>query len=62
MVPSSAAVKDPRGIAVIGQDDVWVVGAQVVPGAKVHPAAEHWDGSAWTLVSTPFSGLGENAL
>jgi hypothetical protein len=62
MVPSSAVVKDPRGIAVIGQNDVWVVGVQVVPSAKVHPAAEHWDGSAWTLVSTPFSGLGENAL
>jgi hypothetical protein len=62
IVPSSAAIKDPRSIAVIAQDDIWVVGAQVVPSAKVHPAAEHWDGSTWTLVSTPYSGLGENAL
>ena len=63
VVPSSAALKDPRGLAVISQNDVWAVGSQVAGGgAKIHPAAEHWDGSAWTLVTTPYSGLGENAL
>jgi hypothetical protein len=62
IVPSSATVKDPRGIAVVSPNDVWVVGVQVVPSAKVHPAAEHWDGTSWSLVGTPYSGLGENAL
>jgi hypothetical protein len=62
IVPSSPEVKDPRGIAVIAKNDVWVVGSQPAASAKVHPAAEHWDGSAWTLVGTPYSGLGENAL
>jgi hypothetical protein len=62
IVPSDAAVKDPRGLAVIGKNDIWAVGTQNAGTAKVHPAAEHWDGSTWTLVPTPFAGLGENAL
>jgi len=45
------------------ETDGWVVGSQRAGGgAKAHPAAEHWDGSAWTLVGTPFEGLGESAL
>ena len=62
IVPSAPQVKDPRSIAVISSDDVWIVGAQTAGAAKVHPAAEHWDGSAWTLYSPPYVGLGENSL
>lgn len=62
-VPSSSAVTDPRGIAVLSSTDAWIVGAQLTGNAsKVHTAAEHWDGTAWTLVATQNSGLGENNL
>src|SRR5438445_1045484 len=62
-VPSSPAVTDPRGIAAISPSDVWIVGSQLTGSAsKVHTAAEHWNGSAWTLVTTQNSGLGENNL
>src|SRR5438034_1962059 len=62
-VPSSSAVTDPRGIAVVSASDVWIVGSQLTGTAsKVHTAAEHWNGTAWTLVATPNSGLGENNL
>jgi hypothetical protein len=62
-VPSSSAVTDPRGIAAIASNDIWIVGSQLTGTAsKVHTAAEHWDGSAWTLATTQNSGLGENNL
>jgi hypothetical protein len=61
-VPSASQVKDPRGIGMISGSDIWVVGTQPAGAAKVHPAAEHWNGSAWTLYSPPFTGTGENAL
>jgi hypothetical protein len=62
IVPSSSAVKDPRELAVVAPNDVWAVGTQPGGTAKVHPAAEHWDGSSWVLYDPPWSGTGENAL
>jgi hypothetical protein len=61
-VPSVTTLQDPRGIGVVAPDDIWIVGTQAVPVAKVHTAAEHWDGAEWTLVPTVDPGLGENAL
>jgi hypothetical protein len=34
-------------------DDVWAVGVYDSPSAQVIALIEHWDGTAWSLVSPP---------
>jgi hypothetical protein len=60
-VPLATGLKVPRALAPIAPDDVWVVGNELVnPVGRV--AAEHWNGSSWTLVSTPDIGSGPKVL
>jgi hypothetical protein len=51
------------GAAAIAPDDVWAVGlgnsTDIDHGVSV---AEHWDGTAWTVVRVPKVGTGANAL
>jgi hypothetical protein len=47
------------GVAGVASNDVWAVGYQTVPGSKKkdapkdEPLIEHWDGTSWTVVSSP---------
>ncbi len=48
-----------ESVKVISANDIWAVGeySEMVNGAQVfHGLAEHWNGSAWSLVSVPQSG------
>lgn len=38
----------------ISQDDVWAVGQYADAGDYHGPLAEHWDGSAWSIVEIPY--------
>jgi hypothetical protein len=49
------------GVAGSGPNDVWAVGLAVALDASHKGLIEHWDGSAWTLVSSPQPG-GHNVL
>jgi hypothetical protein len=43
-------------VAAVGPDDVWAVGSSSTstdPDAREFTLAEHWDGSAWSIVHTP---------
>jgi hypothetical protein len=60
-IPSSPVLKDPRAFAVLGEDDIWAVGSSRPDKGVVETGAEHWDGSAWTIASTPNPGAGENS-
>jgi hypothetical protein len=44
-----------------GSGDVWAVG-QYYDGTAIRTLALHWNGTAWTQVSTPNVGAGENQL
>jgi hypothetical protein len=54
MQPASLA-----GVAAVAGKDVWTVGHQSVPGSKKkdppkeEPLIEHWDGTSWSVVSSP---------
>jgi hypothetical protein len=41
----------------VSADDLWALGYSDSPSGAHHylPLAEHWDGSAWTIVPTPQS-------
>jgi hypothetical protein len=49
-------------VAGVASNDVWTVGAWYRPSATPGTLAEHWDGSAWTVVSTPNATEGYNEL
>jgi hypothetical protein len=49
------------GVVAIAADDAWAVGAYVNRGPS-RTLIEHWDGTAWTIVSSPNKGPFPNAL
>jgi hypothetical protein len=48
------------GVAAISDSDVWAVGGSQDQNSLWHTLAEHWDGKAWTVVSTVDAGSGGN--
>jgi len=50
------------GASALSPSDVWVVGDQEGANGKFETLAEHWDGSSWTVVSTPDPGSAGNHL
>ena len=53
--PAAAAF---NGTAMTSPSDVWAVGALSSEfGTAIATLAEHWNGSSWTIVSTPSPGL-----
>jgi hypothetical protein len=43
-------------------NDVWGVGAFINGSGVARTLAEHWNGSAWSVVLTPNTGAGDNVL
>jgi IPT/TIG domain len=43
-------------------NDVWGVGGFINGSGVAQTLAEHWNGSAWSIVSTPNTGAGDNVL
>ncbi len=46
----------PEGIHAAGPDDVWIVGYGGDQRGEYRGYVQHWDGSAWTSIPTPFDG------
>ncbi len=55
-----------NAVTCISDSDCWAVGQGNMgpggPNANAHTLAEHWDGSAWSIISTPSAGLDLNAV
>jgi hypothetical protein len=58
-VPSATGLRDPRAIAPVSSNDMWIVGSRAVGSVPNATGAERWDGNRWTLVSTPYSRNGK---
>jgi hypothetical protein len=41
--------------AVAGSDpmDIWAVGYYFTPSSQVNTLVEHWDGTSWSVISSP---------
>src|SRR5205807_2248294 len=48
------------GVSARASNDVWAVGNTDAAGGGSMTLAEHWDGSAWTVVPTPPSATGRD--
>jgi hypothetical protein len=52
--PSSPVL---HGVTAVASNDVWAVGEnEEVPGLGITTLIEHWNGSAWSIVSSPTPG------
>ena len=50
------------GVSAFSPTDVWVVGEDSLSGMPLQSLAEHWDGSAWSLIATGNSAVGNNEI
>jgi hypothetical protein len=48
------------GISAVAPNDVWAAGFYVNASLVYQTLAEHWDGTAWSIVTTPNVGPGNN--
>ena len=56
-VPLPTGLKYPQALAPIAANDIWAVGNRT-PSVNSDITTAHWDGSSWTLFSTPTLGTG----
>jgi hypothetical protein len=50
------------GVDAVAANDVWAVGYSQNNGLPRRTLIEHWDGNAWSVVSSPSPGAGDNTL
>jgi hypothetical protein len=57
-------ITELSSVAAVSASDVWAVGFHELsyPFDPTQTLAEHWDGTVWSIVSTPNSGPGSNSL
>ncbi len=51
-----------RGVTVISANDVWAVGGYVGLTAILQTMTMHWNGSSWSIVTSPNTGSGNTGL
>ncbi len=51
-----------QSVAVVTANDVWAAGAYVNGSGGLQTLTEHWNGSIWSVVSSPNQGTGNNVL
>ena len=51
-----------RSVAVVSASDVWAVGYYYSGFNPALTLVEHWNGTAWSIVSNPNPGTGDNVL
>src|SRR5262249_3981333 len=52
--PTLKGRADFDGVAAVASNDVWAVGAQDISSTGfAQPLIEHWDGTSWSVVSSP---------
>ena len=59
----SAEDNDLKAVAVVASNDVWAVGTYLPAlGGALRTLVLHWNGSAWSVVTSPNVGTGSNYL
>jgi hypothetical protein len=55
-------VNELNGVAAISASDVWAVGTHTAANGAYLTLVEHWDGTRWSVVSSPNSSATSNVL
>lgn len=58
----SGALGDLQAVTALSATDIWAVGNSRVPGDQSRTLTEHWNGSSWSIVSSPSNGALNNFL
>src|SRR5260370_38256587 len=56
------AINRLNGVAAISAHNVWAVGEDTnssAPSAEFNPLIEHWNGSSWSVVTSPLQGTSD---
>jgi hypothetical protein len=59
--PSPGLFGTLDGIAAISANDIWAVGERNTSSGPA-TLTEHWDGTSWTIISSPNPGTASNSL
>lgn len=51
-----------KSASAVSTSDVWAAGSTSIAGAVNEPLTEHWNGTAWSIVSVPSSHVGESLV
>src|SRR2546421_12089867 len=51
-----------ESVATVSSNDIWAVGSDAGNGGYYRNLTEHWDGSNWTVKSSPNIGSSNNQL
>jgi hypothetical protein len=68
LVPSPNPTPSPgldsflRGIVAVSANDIWAVGSLNKSTGGSATLIEHWDGTSWTIISSPNPGTSSNSL
>jgi hypothetical protein len=52
-LPNGALGASLNGVTALSENDAWVVGEYIASDHTIRALALHWDGAAWTVVSSP---------
>jgi hypothetical protein len=51
-----------NGITAVSANDIWAVGSSHKSSGGSATLIEHWDGTGWTIISSPNPGTASNSL
>ncbi len=61
--PNSGTGDDSlNAVAAVSGSDVWAVGAHFDPQTQERPIIEHWNGTHWSIVTSPLSTMVDNSI
>ncbi len=59
---ASSSINHLNGVIALSSNDVWAVGYSITNDNPRKTLIEHWNGSSWSIVSSPNTGTGDNVL
>ena len=59
---ASTQTNELAGVTAVSASDIWAVGEFVTSGGLIQTLIEHWDGTSWSIVSSPNASTQDNLL
>src|SRR5947209_11172460 len=60
--PNGSSSSNLSGVAAVSANDIWAVGSSGNQRSGAQTLIEHWNGSSWSVVTSPSPATGNNEL